>query len=298
MDHLLAMRVFARVVEAGSFTRAAASLQMPKATVTKLVQGLEAHLRVQLLERTTRRVAVTADGAAYYEQTGRLLGELDEIETTLSNAQKSPRGKLRVDLGGTTASIVVIPALPRFYALYPDIELVLEVSDRAADEIGDNIDCVIRGTAYDVTHVSRELASIRWVTCASPGYLERHGAPQHPRDLEGDHFVVTYVSPRAARPMVLQFERDGESLAIRGRCRLGVNDSNAHLAAGAAGLGVLQALECMARPYLERGELVPVLTDWQRPSHPIYLGYPQNRHLSAKLRVFVDWVAALFAAAP
>lgn len=295
MDQLLAIRVFTRVVEAGSFTKAAAALQLPKATVTKLVQGLEARLRVQLLERTTRRVTVTADGAAYYEQTGRLLGELEDIEATLSSAHKSPRGKLRVDLSSITASLLIVPALPRFYALYPEIELELEASDHVADAIADNIDCVIRGTAYDLAHVSRKLGALRWVTCASPGYLARHGAPQHPRDLDGDHFIVAYVPPRTGRPMVLHFERGDETLAIKGRRRLAINDSNPHLAAGVAGLGVLQILECMAHRHLERGELVPVLTDWQRPPHPLYLAYPQNRHLSTKLRVFVDWVEALFA---
>ncbi|MDC0718087.1 LysR family transcriptional regulator [Nannocystis bainbridge] len=290
------MRVFARVVEAGSFTRAAASLQMPKATVTKLVQGLEARLRVQLLERTTRRVTVTADGASYYEHTGRLLGELSDIEATLSHAQKSPRGRLRVDLATATACMLIIPALPRFQALHPDIELDLEISDRLSGPIGENVDCVIRGAAYDLAHVSRRLGAVRWVTCATPGYLERHGAPQHPRDLEdSEQNLVAYVPPATARPMVLHFERDGETLAIKGRCRLSINDSQAHLVAALAGLGVVQVLECMARPHLERGELVPVLTDWQRPPHPIYIMYPQNRHLSAKLQVFVDWVADLFA---
>lgn len=296
MDQLQAMRVFARVVEAGTFTRAAESLHMPKATVTKLVQGLEAHLRVKLLQRTTRRVTVTPDGAAYYARIGRLLGELDDIEATLSNAQASPRGRLRVDVGGSVASHLVIPAVPGFHARYPDIQLELGVTDRTVDLVGDNVDCVIRSTATDLSLISRRIGEMRWIACAAPDYLERHGQPQHPRDLAGDrHFVAGYASASTGRVMALRFVRGDESLAIEGRRRLVVNESNAHLAAALAGLGVIQTLEFMARPHLARGELVAVLPDWSREPQPMYVVYPQSRHLSAKLRVFVDWTAELFA---
>ena len=296
MDQLLAIRVFARVVEAGTFTRAADSLQMPKATVTKLVQGLEAHLRVKLLLRTTRRVTVTPDGAAYYERTGRLLGELAEIDATMSRAQSSPSGRLRVDTGAAIASGILIPALPVFHARYPDIQIDLGVTDRTVDLVGENVDCVIRSTANDLSLITRRIASLPWITCATPGYLQRHGRPLHPRDLEHGHLVVGYASARTGRPMPLQFAKDGEALETLGRSRVTVNESNAHIAAGLAGLGVVHTLEFMARPHVERGELVPVLADWGREPQPVYVVYPGSRHLSAKLRVFVDWAAQLFEA--
>lgn len=295
MDQFQAIRVFARVVESGNFTRASDSLNMPKATVTKLVQGLESHLRVKLLNRTTRRVTVTPDGAAYYERTRRLMNELEDIEATLGNAQTAPKGSLRVDVGASLARLVLIPALPAFHQRYPDVPIDLGVTDRPVDLIGDNVDCVIRGGALtDLSLVARLVGKLKFVTCATPAYLERHGTPTHPRDIEAGHQVATYLSARTGRPTPLLFERDGEQIEVAGRYVVGVNESNAHLAAGLAGLGLLQTLAFMAGPHIERGELVPVLTDWRRSPNPLYVVYPPNRHLSAKVRVFVDWVAELF----
>ena len=147
MDQIQAMRIFVRVVEAGTFTRAADSLSLPKATVTKHVQALEELLRVKLLNRTTRRVTVTPDGAAYYDRTVRLLTDLDDIEASMTNAGANPRGRLRVDVGTSVAQLLIIPHLAEFHARYPDIQVDLGVSDRMVDLIGDNVDCVIRGAS-------------------------------------------------------------------------------------------------------------------------------------------------------
>src|SRR5579872_3356705 len=136
MDQLLAIRAFARVVEVGTFTKAADSLDMPNATLTKLIQALEAHLRVKLLQRTTRRVSVTPEGADYYAKTTRLLKELDDVDTSFGAVQSRPRGHLRIDLGSSLAGLVIIPALPEFFARYPDIRIDLGVSDRQVDLIG------------------------------------------------------------------------------------------------------------------------------------------------------------------
>lgn len=299
MDQMLAMRVFVRVVEAGTFTRAADSMDMPKPTVTKLIQGLEAHLRVKLLNRTTRRVTVTPDGAAYYERITRLLGDLEDIESNLANAQASPKGKLRVDVGGTLARLILIPALPAFHARYPDIQLELGVTDRPVDLISDNVDCVIRGGAMtDLSLVARLVGKFRFLSCATPGYLKAHGRPKHPRELADAHRVATYMSARTGRALPLHYEKKGEAMEVEGRYVLAVNESNAHLAAGLAGMGVIQTFGFMAQPYLDSGELELVLQDWAQPQHPVYVVYPPNRHLSAKVRVFVDWVAELFRTLP
>lgn len=294
MDQLLAIRVFGRVVEAGTFTRAADSLQIPKATVTKLVQALEAHLRVKLLQRTTRRVAVTPDGAAYYEQTRRLLGELEELDATLRVAQASPRGRLRVETGAAVASGILIPALPGFRARYPDLHVELGATDRNVDLIGENVDCGIRGSADDPSLISRKIGAASYTTCASPEYLARHGVPLHPRDLEDGHLVVGSASARTGRVAPLLFDRDGEHRTVEGRGPVTVNEANSHLAAALAGLGIVQTLDFIIRPHIERGALVAVLTDWSRARQPIYLVYPPSRHLSARLRVFIDWAAELF----
>jgi DNA-binding transcriptional LysR family regulator len=295
MDQLLAIRVFARVVESGAFTKAADSLQMPLATVSKLVKTLELHIGVKLLQRTTRRVTVTSDGAAYYEKTARVLKELEDIDASFSAAQKRPRGRLRVDVGGSLASLVLIPALPEFLACYPDIHIELGVSDRQIDIIGDNVDCVIRGgKADELSFVARMLGRAPWVTCATPDYLKQHGKPRDPADLEKGHHVVNYVSARSNRIIPMRFEKNGERIAVSGRHSVGVNESNAHIAAGLAGLGVIQTFTYTARAAISRGQLVPILQSWQPEPYPFYLVYPPDRHMSHRLRVFLEWASERF----
>jgi LysR family transcriptional regulator for bpeEF and oprC len=297
MDQLLAIRAFARVVEAGTFTRAAESMNMPNATLTKLVQSLETHLGVKLLHRTTRRVTVTPDGAQYYEQTGPLLKELEDIDSGFSVAQGKPRGHLRVDCGGLSATMLVLPALPEFLAQYPDIRIDFGVSDRNVDLVGDNVDCVIRGgTLNDSTMVGRRIASAAWVTCATPAYLDAHGVPAHPRELEeGSHKLIHYRSASNNRVAPMRFERDGEKIEIKAPGAIGVNESNAHLVAGLMGLGVCQTFAFAAAPAIARGELVPILREWQPKAMDFHVVYSSNRHMSRRLRVFIEWVAESFA---
>lgn len=296
MDQLLAMRAFARVVEAGTFTKAADSLQMPNATMSKLIQSLELHLGVKLLQRTTRRVSVTADGAAYYEKAVRLLKELDDVDTSFGTAQSKPRGLLHIECGSSLANLVIIPALPEFLEHYPDIRIDLGVSDRHADLIGENIDCVIRGGVLtDLSLVARQIGAASWVTCATPAYLKQHGVPQHPRELERDHVVVSYLSARSGRVMPMPFARGAEKLEITGRRTVGVNESNAHLAAGLAGLGIIHTFAYTAQAHIDSGHLIPILEDWRPAPYPFHVVYPPNRHLSNRLRVFIDWIAARFA---
>ena len=300
MDQIQSMRVFARVVEAGTFTKAAESLELPKGTVTRLVQHLEARLKVKLHNRTTRRVTVTPDGAAYYERTARLLNDLDDIEASMANAQANPSGRLRVDVGSSVARLIIIPALPEFYRRFPEIQLDLGVSDRPVDIISDNVDCVIRGgELIEQSLVARRIGNLALITVATPGYLQKHGTPAHPDELDGlKHHTINYFSPRTGRPFPHVFEKDGETLEIAGRYQLAVNESNAHTAAVLAGLGVSQAALFAVAPHLASGELVEVLPGWKHPPIPIHVVYPPNRHLSAKVRAFVEWTADLFAAHP
>ena len=296
MDQLSAMRAFSRVVEVGSFTRAAELLDMPKATLTKLIQGLETHLRTQLLHRTTRRVNVTPDGAAYYERAMRLLADLEELDGSMTQSQTSPAGKLRVDVSAAVARLCIVPALSGFQKRYPDIRIDLGVTDRPVDLIAENVDCVIRaGDLKDQSLIARRIAELEFATCASTGYIEQRGEPRHPRDLETTHFVVGYFSTRTGRPYPLTFNLGNERLEFPGRSLIAVNDGNAYVAAGLAGLGVIQAPRFMMRHEMAAGSLRPVLTEWRTDTLPLYVVYPPNTHLSNRLRVFVDWVADLFA---
>ncbi|MGE8067350.1 LysR family transcriptional regulator [Pseudomonas sp. NPDC089569] len=296
MNQLLAMRVFARVVQAQSFTKAADSLNLPKTSVSKLVAELEEHLGVRLLQRTTRRLTVTADGMAYYERALQLMVELDDLDNSFASAQGHPRGRVSVDVGGSVASMLIIPALADFYARYPDIQIDLGVSDRSVDLIKENVDCVVRGGPLtELSLAARPLGLSSWTTCATPDYLARFGQPNDPRDLEKHHRMVSYHSAHTGRVMPARFERNGEKIELGGRGIMSVNESNAHLAAGLAGVGVIHTFTYTVRPYIERGELVPILQDWQPPRYPFHVLYPPNRHLSNRVRVFVDWLVELFA---
>jgi len=295
MDQLAAMRAFVRVVEVGTFTRAAQLLETPKPTVSKLVQLLEGHLRTRLLNRTTRRVTVTADGAAYYERAVRILTDMDELDGSMTLLQATPKGRLRVDVSGSIAMLCVIPSLPEFHARYPDIQVEIGVTDRVVDLIGENIDCVIRvGTITDQSLVARRLGEMAFVTCAAPSYLERHGEPQHPHDLQGDHCVVGYFNGTAPRTHPMNFNRDGERIEVTGRYITAVNDSNAYVTAGLAGLGIIMAPVFMVDEHIARGALRPVLPGWTSDPMVLHIAYSPSRHLSNKLRVFVDWIADLF----
>ncbi len=292
MDRFEAMRAFARVVETGSFTRAAQTLQISRTTATQLVQQLEAHLRLRLLNRTTRRVSVTADGAAYYPRIARLLAELEEVEGGLGDAATQPRGRLRVDVPGPYARLRLVPALPDFQARCPEVQLDIGVSDREVDVIADNVDCVIRGgTPADPALVARPLAALPIGFHASAGYVQRFGLPADPRALEGpDHHMVGFLSPRSGRARVFSAQRGDERVEVQGRYTVGFDDGNAYLAAALAGLGVVALPSYMAEPHVVRGELLPLLQDWQLPPMPMHVMFPPNRHMSQRLRVFIDWV--------
>ena len=296
MDQVAALRAFVRIVETGSFTQAAAGLGTPKATVSKLLQQLEAHLRTKLLSRTTRRLAVTADGAAYYERAARLLHDLEELDASVTASQARPKGRLRVDVSSSIAQGIIMPALGGFFTRYPDIQLDIGTSDRVADLVADNVDCVIRaGVIGDLSLIARRVAEMHMTTCAAPAYLHAHGTPADPRALEQDHASVGYLKQRLAGPHPFSFVRGGETLRVAARYQVAVNEAQTYLAAGLAGHGILQAPHFMVRQHLEGGALCEVLPEWSVPPLPLHVVYSPSRHLSTRLRVFVDWAAALFA---
>lgn len=296
MDLFAAMQTFVRVVEAGSFTRAAETLGSSRTRVTQQVQQLEAHLQVRLLNRTTRQVQVTADGAAYYDRCLGVLAAVDDAETGLSVATRTPRGRLRVDVPSPLARLILIPALPDFFQRYPDIQLELGVSDRQVDLIGDNVDCVIRGGRIREQYlVARSLGALQLGCYAAPAYLAAQGVPLHPAELaEAPHRVVRFLWG-AGKGFPYALRRGDERLELQSRHRLEVDDGNACLAAGQAGLGVVCLPHYLAAEPVARGELVRLFADWRVAPMPLYLAFAPNRHVSAKLRVFIDWVTALVA---
>lgn len=298
MDKLQAMEVFVQVVDAGGFTRAADNMKLPKATVSTLVRDLEASLSVKLLNRTTRQISMTADGAAYYERCLRILADVRDAEDSLSSTHASPSGRLRVDVPTGLGRHLILPALPQFFERYPGIELEVGCSDRPVDLIDEGVDCAVRGGALaDSTLIARRIGEMHFVTCAAPSYIALHGRPVHPADLE-QHRCVNYFSAKTGKVFEWDFARDGERVQMRVPGVIAVNDSDAYMAASLAGMGIAQMAAFAICPYLQSGQLELLLEDWSIDPIPLHVVYPQNRHLSAKVRVFVEWIAELLADHP
>jgi len=294
MNKLQAMQLFARVVETGGLTRAADSLQLPKATATTLIQQLEASLGVKLLNRTTRKVSVTTDGAAYYPSCLAILALVRETEESLGQRHASPQGLLRVEVPTLIARLVIVPALPGFFARYPDIQLELGCSERRADLIEEGIDCAVWiGELEDSTMIARRIGLLYFGTCAAPSYLAAHGQPHHPDELTA-HRCINHFSPRTGKIFEWVFAKNGVRTQTLLRGHIALDDENSYVAAAEAGLGVAQIPAFVLKEAMERGSLELLLGDWFAEPAPLNVVYPQNRHLSVKIRVFVDWVAELF----
>lgn len=294
MDRIAAMSAFVRVVETGNFSKAAETLDLPNATVTRLIQALERELRVRLLHRTTRSVTVTPEGAIYYERVVRLLADLGDIESSVKLSQGKPSGKVRVEAAAAIATTVLLPALNEFCAEYPDIEIELGSGNQRADLVAEGIDCAIRaGEISEQMMVARQIGEFRFTTCGTPQLIGAIGAPKSLDDLLRLP-TIGMVSARTGRVLPYRFVHQGESKDMALRHKLVVNDTNACLAAGLAGLGIVQVPNYAAHAALQTGRLVPVLEAWSTPTVPIHVLYAPNRYLSAKVRVFIDWTVALF----
>lgn len=220
---------------------------------------------------------------------------MDDAETSLSGASTLPRGRLRVDVPSPLASMILVPALPEFYRRYPDIQIDMGVSDRIVDMIGENVDCVVRGGEIkDQSLMARKVGDLQLGVFAAPSYLARVGIPAHPRELEDSpHRIVGFLWARTGKAVPYALHNHAERIQIKGRYALAVDDDNAYLAAGLAGLGVLWLPKYMSNTFEARGELVPLFENWSLDPMPIYVAFPPNRHISIKLRVFIDWVAEL-----
>ena len=292
MDRLETMRLFVRVVERGSFTKAAADLGIPRSTASEAIQRLERDLENRLLERTTRHIAATPDGAAYYQRCLSILADLEEAEGALRGHE--PSGLLRVDAPGTLTRVFLLPHLSTFFTRYPKISLQLGQTERLIDLVREGVDCVIRaGEPEDSTMVMRRLARIPEITCASPQYLAKFGTPQTLADLKG-HQMVGFLSSRTGAVMPLEFKAGTHFEEVPLPATVTTNDADTvhHLAR--EGFGLAQAPKYRFLDDLASGRLVEVLA--KAPPPPISLAayYPQNRQLSPRVRAFLDWVIEIF----
>lgn len=298
MDKLFAMKVFTRVVDSGSFVKAADLLQLPPPNVSRVVQALEQDLGVKLLNRTTRRIGLTEDGSQYYARCLTLLNEIEEIESSLSSAKLSPKGKVKINLPTSIGNSTIIPALHEFHAAYPDIEIEMGLTDRTIDMVEEGVDCVLRGGVLeDSGLVARQIGLVTNATAAAPAYLTRHGVPHDLDDLR-HHIGVNYVSASTGRVRAWDYLVDGASHSLQMKGPIAVNDAGSYVRCGVVGLGLIKGPRHLMLPFFANGELVEVLQEFRPPARPLSILYAPNRHLTRKVRVFIDWLAELFARYP
>lgn len=289
MDRLASMAVFAKVAELGSFSAAAGALGLSKSAVSKHVTALEERLGVRLVNRTTRRLALTEVGLSYRETCARIVQEVEEAELEAGRHGSEPRGRLRVTAPMTFGILHLAPLLPEFLARHPRLEIDLALDDRVVDLLEEGIDVALRiGTLRDSSLIARRLATARSLCAASPAYLAQAGTPGHPADLAA-HNALRYTYRRG--PEAWELERDGERHVVRLRGNLAANNGDALRAAALAGLGVVVLPDFIIADDVAAGRLVPLLTDWRTPEFPIQAVWPPQRHPAPKLRAFVDFLA-------
>lgn len=298
MDRLDAVRVFVRVAELASFSRAAEDLGLPRATVSVAIAGLEAAFGVRLIHRTTRSMSLTSDGAVLLERGRLLVDDFEAIRSRLDGRAKPIGGRLSVNLPSRLARCVLIPALPDLLARHPGLAIDVSSDDRHIDLVEAGVDCVVRIGALSLSSlVALPLGQLAMVTCASPAYLAAHPAPDSPADLAG-HWAVNYDptpgAGREARETLFDHQAgEGESLRVPLKCRVTVRSTETYVAAAIAGLGLIQVPAFDVRESILRGDLREVLPTHLPPPMPVHALYPHRRHPSARLRLFLGWVKTL-----
>ncbi|UVH60177.1 LysR family transcriptional regulator [Variovorax paradoxus] len=293
MDRIDLLQVFVRVAEAGSFTRAADRLGLPRATISTAVQQLETRLGSRLLHRTTRRVGLTPDGEVMLERARALVADMEDMEQQFLPAHGQVSGRLKVDVPSRIARRLIAPALPGFFERHPAIELELGSSDRAVDLVLEGVDCALRvGPLASSSLVARPLGHFTLINCASPAYLTRHGTPRTPADLP-QHMAVNYASPTSGRAAPWEWQRDGETASLRMRSQVAANNAETYIACALAGLGLIQIPAYDVREHLAAGELVEVLPDSRAEPLPVQLVYPHRRNLSRRVQAFAGWLETL-----
>lgn len=293
MEDFAAISAFVRVVEAKSFAAAATQLGMTPSGVSRAVSRLEERLGARLLFRSTRSLRLTDDGAAFHARCKEILADLAEATEALNYANRKPTGRLRVGMSLAVGRAALIPRLNEFEARYPDIRLELSMSDLPSDLNEEGIDCAIRvGQLEDSSLIARKIGYLRNVVCASPEYLARYGAPQSIEDLR-KHRCLNYIYPNG-KPRQWQFDTPSGQVSVDIDAHLLINDGESVIQAAAAGLGITQAPHMMVACMLDKGMLELVMTDTVSTGKPVWIVYPQRKHLSARVQAFIEWVRELF----
>ncbi|OUJ00203.1 LysR family transcriptional regulator [Acetobacter cibinongensis] len=293
MDRIDLFRIFTRVVETESFTRAADLLKMPRSTISTAIQDLEIRVGTRLLARTTRSVSVTPDGAAFYEHCLRLIADVEDVESLFRQDTVSPQGIVRVNVPERIGRLVIAPALPEFLERYPGIEIELGMTDRAINLVEGGVDCVLRvGPLQNSGLIGRRIGTLPLINVASPDYLHRYGTPNHPDELM-QHHIVRYASPTSGRVEDWEWVDNTivQTTPVSGR--ITVNSAEASIACCLAGLGLIQIPAYDVKHHLLTGELIQVMPHWNAEPMPMTLLYPHRKHLSRRLQVFMEWLTPI-----
>ncbi|MES2070480.1 MAG: LysR family transcriptional regulator [Pseudomonadota bacterium] len=294
MDQFNAMKAFCRVFEVGSFSAAAAEINVAHTVMSKQVRQLETELGVQLFNRTTRKLAATEAGQTYYEHARRILDAMEDASLMLSRHQSQPGGSLRINAPMAFGTLELAWWLPEFMALYPDIKVDLVCNDRYVDLIDEGFDVALRLARElpDSSLMAKRLGSSAIVVAASPAYLQQHGAPKTPADL-AQHNCLAYTL--ADKPHEWTFvQADGKRLSVAVRGNFQANTGIALRAAALAGVGIVMSADFILHEDLRSGKLLPLLDGYALQPRELYAVYPQNRHLSPKVRAFIDFAAARY----
>jgi DNA-binding transcriptional LysR family regulator len=292
VEDFQAMRAFSRVAELGSFTRAADELGLSRAMVSTHVHRLERRFGLRLLNRTTRKVALTPAGSDYLGHCRRVFAELAAAEETLRRGKEQPTGRLRVDVPGSFGRHILLPRLPEFLARYPGIDLDLRFNERVVDLVREGVDLAVRaGTVTDPNLVALRVCGSRWITCASPEYLARHGRPQAIADLAG-HALIGSVPPDGTQPRPWLFA-GGPEPPFEPKFRMTLNEAEAVKLAAASGIGITQTMDLLAARELADGSLVLVLMEHALEGPPLSIVHTQAAQRLARVRVFSDFLRGL-----
>jgi DNA-binding transcriptional LysR family regulator len=285
------MQIFSRVAELASFTQAASSMDLPKATVSTAIAQLEATMGTRLLHRTTRKVQLTHDGQAFYERCKDVLADLDELQTMFQlQGEQALRGRVRIDMSSGIARHAVLPQLPALLDLHPLLEIELSCTERRVDIVREGFDCVLRaGPVQDSSLVARHMGAMRMVNCASPSYIQQHGLPATLADL-ADHTLVHYANTLGSKPDGFEYANASGTQTIAMRGAITVNNADAYTAACVAGLGIIQVPYLGVQDLLGRGQLVALLPEHCAPAMPLHLIYANRRNVAKRVRVVMDWL--------
>ena len=297
MDRTAEMTAFVRAVETGGFSAAARDLGLTPSALSKLVGRLEDRLGVRLLHRTTRRLQLTAEGETFFNRARPILTALDEAEAEVAAAGAQPRGLLRINCGSAFGRHQLTPAIPRFLERYPEIELDLTIDDLAPVPTDERHDLTIRIGALDESSaVARRICNLERVICAAPAYLERHGIPRTPDDLQRHNCLWITSLPALRR---WPFDTDDGIRVVHISGNIVANNAETVLQLAVAGVGITRLTDVIVGDALRRGALVPVLTEWHHVEPvPLYATYPSGRHLAPKVRAMMDFLVEQFGHTP